>query len=105
MIALRDAAALGLARPDVRKLFFDVDGKDYLSVHAFAQETKDGVALISRHFADFGGIVEDPFTGHEGKYVKVPPRNVLPKPLQKPHPPLWMACSRRESILGWEPSF
>src|SRR3984885_1333716 len=44
-------------------------------------------------------LVEDPFTGHEGKYVKVPPRNVLPKPLQKPHPPLWMACSRRESIL------
>ena len=44
-------------------------------------------------------LVEEPFTGHEGKYVKVPPRNVLPKPLQKPHPPLWLACSRRESIL------
>src|ERR1700691_3369870 len=44
-------------------------------------------------------LVEDPFTGHEGKYVKVPPRNLVPKPLQKPHPPLWMACSRRESIL------
>jgi trans-2,3-dihydro-3-hydroxyanthranilate isomerase len=47
----------------VRKLFSDVDGKDYSSVHVFARETKDGVALISRHFADFGGIVEDPFTG------------------------------------------
>jgi len=44
-------------------------------------------------------MVEDPFTGFEGQYVKVPPRNVVPKPLQKPHPPLWMACSRRESIL------
>jgi alkanesulfonate monooxygenase SsuD/methylene tetrahydromethanopterin reductase-like flavin-dependent oxidoreductase (luciferase family) len=44
-------------------------------------------------------LVENPFTGFEGKYVKVPPRNVVPKPLQKPHPPLWMACSRRESIL------
>jgi alkanesulfonate monooxygenase SsuD/methylene tetrahydromethanopterin reductase-like flavin-dependent oxidoreductase (luciferase family) len=44
-------------------------------------------------------LVEDPFTGFDGKYVKVPPRNVLPKPLQKPHPPLWLACSRRESIL------
>ena len=28
----------------------------------------------------------------------MPPRNVLPKPLQKPHPPLWVACSRRETI-------
>src|SRR5919201_761904 len=27
------------------------------------------------------------------------PRNVLPKPKQKPHPPLWVACSRRETIL------
>ncbi len=44
-------------------------------------------------------MVEDPFTGAEGKYVQVPARNVVPKPLQKPHPPLWMACSRRESIL------
>jgi alkanesulfonate monooxygenase SsuD/methylene tetrahydromethanopterin reductase-like flavin-dependent oxidoreductase (luciferase family) len=26
------------------------------------------------------------------------PRNVVPKPRQKPHPPLWVACSRRETI-------
>ena len=44
-------------------------------------------------------LVEDPFTGHEGQYLTVPARNVVPKPLQKPHPPLWMACSRRESII------
>ena len=30
---------------------------------------------------------------HEGKYYQIPPREVLPKPLQKPHPPLWSACS------------
>jgi alkanesulfonate monooxygenase SsuD/methylene tetrahydromethanopterin reductase-like flavin-dependent oxidoreductase (luciferase family) len=44
-------------------------------------------------------LVESPFTGYEGALLKVPPRNVVPKPLQKPHPPLWMACSRRESII------
>lgn len=44
-------------------------------------------------------MVESPFAGCDGKYVKMPQRNVVPKPLQKPHPPLWMACSRRESIL------
>jgi alkanesulfonate monooxygenase SsuD/methylene tetrahydromethanopterin reductase-like flavin-dependent oxidoreductase (luciferase family) len=44
-------------------------------------------------------MVEDPFTGYESKYLRIPPRNVVPKPYQKPHPPLWMACSRRESIL------
>jgi len=44
-------------------------------------------------------MTEDPFTGHEGRFVSVPPRNVVPKPMQKPHPPLWVACSRRDTIL------
>jgi alkanesulfonate monooxygenase SsuD/methylene tetrahydromethanopterin reductase-like flavin-dependent oxidoreductase (luciferase family) len=44
-------------------------------------------------------MVEDPFTGVDGQYVKAPGRNLVPKPLQKPHPPLWMACSNRNSIL------
>jgi alkanesulfonate monooxygenase SsuD/methylene tetrahydromethanopterin reductase-like flavin-dependent oxidoreductase (luciferase family) len=36
------------------------------------------------------------------KQFKVPPRRVLPKPLQKPHPPLWGATSSPEShrIMG-----
>jgi alkanesulfonate monooxygenase SsuD/methylene tetrahydromethanopterin reductase-like flavin-dependent oxidoreductase (luciferase family) len=41
---------------------------------------------------------ETPFTGHSGEYVTMPPRNVVPKPRQKPHPPLWVACSRRDTI-------
>jgi alkanesulfonate monooxygenase SsuD/methylene tetrahydromethanopterin reductase-like flavin-dependent oxidoreductase (luciferase family) len=28
----------------------------------------------------------------------MPCRNVIPKPLQKPHPPMWMACTNRETI-------
>jgi len=31
--------------------------------------------------------------------VSMPPRNLVPKPKQKPHPPLWVACSRRDTIL------
>jgi alkanesulfonate monooxygenase SsuD/methylene tetrahydromethanopterin reductase-like flavin-dependent oxidoreductase (luciferase family)/putative sterol carrier protein len=44
-------------------------------------------------------MVEEPFAGHEGDFVSFPVRNVVPKPQQKPHPPLWVACSRRETIL------
>jgi alkanesulfonate monooxygenase SsuD/methylene tetrahydromethanopterin reductase-like flavin-dependent oxidoreductase (luciferase family) len=29
----------------------------------------------------------------------MPPRNVVPKPRQRPHPPLWVACSRRDTIM------
>ena len=43
-------------------------------------------------------LVEEPFAGYDGEWVHVPPRNVVPKPLQRPHPPLWVACSRRETI-------
>ena len=28
-----------------------------------------------------------------GKFFKVPPRNVIPKPVQQPHPPLWVAAT------------
>src|SRR5690348_3731742 len=43
-------------------------------------------------------LVETPFAGIDGEFVQMPPRNVIPKPLQKPHPPVWVACSRRETI-------
>ena len=44
-------------------------------------------------------LTETPFTGHEGTYVSMPPRNVVPKPRQRPHPPLWVAASRRDTIM------
>jgi alkanesulfonate monooxygenase SsuD/methylene tetrahydromethanopterin reductase-like flavin-dependent oxidoreductase (luciferase family)/predicted lipid carrier protein YhbT len=43
-------------------------------------------------------LSEEPFTGHRGRWLDVPPRNIVPKPRQTPHPPLWVACSRRETI-------
>ena len=44
-------------------------------------------------------MTEEPFAGHDGRFFSMPPRNVIPKPKQKPHPPLWVACSRRDTIL------
>jgi len=40
----------------------------------------------------------DPYPGYHGKYFDMPCRNVIPKPVQRPHPPLWVACSNRETI-------
>src|SRR5258707_720168 len=39
-----------------------------------------------------------PYPGFKGRFFSMPVRNVVPKPLQKPHPPIWVACSRRETI-------
>ena len=35
---------------------------------------------------------------YHGEYFDFPLRNVLPKPYQKPHPPLWVACSQLDTI-------
>ena len=34
----------------------------------------------------------------KGKYFEFPLRTVVPRPRQKPHPPLWVACSQYETI-------
>ena len=56
---------------------------------AMWEETLDAVTRM---------FTEEPFAGWNGTYLRMPPRNVVPKPLQKPHPPLWVACSRRDTI-------
>ena len=35
---------------------------------------------------------------YNGPHFQFPYRNVVPKPLQKPHPPLWVACSQLDTI-------
>jgi alkanesulfonate monooxygenase SsuD/methylene tetrahydromethanopterin reductase-like flavin-dependent oxidoreductase (luciferase family) len=43
-------------------------------------------------------MVLEPYPGFEGKYFSMPCRNVVPKPVQDPHPPMWMACTNRDTI-------
>ncbi|MBL8673795.1 MAG: LLM class flavin-dependent oxidoreductase, partial [Rhodospirillales bacterium] len=52
---------------------------------------EDGVRAVMPMFKDGG-------CSYDGPYFKFPLRNVLPKPVQKPHPPLWVACSQLETI-------
>jgi len=35
---------------------------------------------------------------YNGPFYKFPKRAVIPKPMQKPHPPLWVACSQLDTI-------
>lgn len=52
---------------------------------------EDAVRCLTPMFKDGG-------THYQGPHFKFPLRNVLPKSRQKPHPPLWMACSQLETI-------
>jgi len=56
---------------------------------AFALEAAEQIANM---------MVLAPYPGFEGQSFSMPCRNVVPKPLQKPHPPMWMACTNRETI-------
>src|SRR6266700_3549239 len=49
-------------------------------------------------------MVMDPYPGYQGKYFSMPCRNVVPKPVQKPHPPIWVAASRRATASARSPS-
>jgi alkanesulfonate monooxygenase SsuD/methylene tetrahydromethanopterin reductase-like flavin-dependent oxidoreductase (luciferase family) len=44
-------------------------------------------------------MVQTPYPGYEGEFFSMPARNVIPKPVQSPHPPLWVAASRRETTM------
>lgn len=34
---------------------------------------------------------------YEGRYVRIPPTQVIPRPVQRPHPPIFAACSKPDS--------
>ncbi|NKB59367.1 MAG: LLM class flavin-dependent oxidoreductase [Alphaproteobacteria bacterium] len=52
---------------------------------------EDAVRAVIPMFKDGG-------CEYHGEYFDFPLRNVLPKPVQKPHPPLWVACSQLKTI-------
>jgi len=43
-------------------------------------------------------MVMTPYPGFQGTGFSMPCRNVIPKPMQKPHPPMLIACTNRETI-------
>jgi len=63
-------------------------GRDMVSKKEVFEEA---VAAIFPMFRDAG-------SEHHGKYFDIPLRNVVPKPVQKPHPPLWVACSQLDTL-------
>ena len=61
-----------------------------------ARRKRDMSLTAAREIADM--MVMEPYPGFENEDWSLPCRNVLPKPIQKPHPPMWMACTNRDTI-------
>ncbi len=74
----------GATRLELRGYNIDARNKQKLSLEAAEQ-----IANM---------MVMEPYPGFEGVGFSMPCRNVIPKPRQKPHPPMWMACTNRTTI-------
>ena len=64
-------------------------GVDYIAKRAMWAETvREAAKMMSC----------EPYPGFSGQYFSMPPRNIVPKPVQKPHPPMWVACTNRDTM-------
>ena len=95
--------AEGLATLDIisnGRLDFGIgEGATRLELGAFGIPAKEKRAMALEAGEQIANMmVMDPYPGFEGKGFSFPCRNVVPKPVQKPHPPMWMACTNRDTI-------
>jgi alkanesulfonate monooxygenase SsuD/methylene tetrahydromethanopterin reductase-like flavin-dependent oxidoreductase (luciferase family) len=74
------------------------EGSSITELHPFDRRFRDKRAV----WEDAVRAIIPMFTStayeYHGEYFDFPLRNVLPKPFQKPHPPLWVACSQIDTI-------
>jgi len=54
-------------------------------------ELEESVRMIPRMWRD------DVFS-HESERIRIPPRPIHPKPYQRPHPPMYLACTREATL-------
>ena len=95
--------AEGLATLDIiskGRLDFGIgEGATRLELGGFGIPAKEKRAMCLEAAEQIANMmVMEPYPGYQGKSFSFPCRNVLPKPWQKPHPPMWMACTNRDTI-------
>src|SRR5690348_12936056 len=75
------------------------EGATRLELGGFAVAAKEKRALALEAGEQIANMmVLAPYPGYAGPGFSMPCRNVIPKPIQKPHPPMWMACTNRDTI-------
>ncbi len=74
------------------------EGSSVAELHPFGRRFRDKRAVWEDAVKALVPMFGDDAVEYHGEYFDFPLRNVIPKPLQKPHPPLWVACSRRDTI-------
>lgn len=83
----RVEVGLGRTMVDTDLAAFRLEKLDMEDIHGMWREGVDAIRKL---------WTESP-ASFEGKYYSIPPCNVVPKPYQRPHPPLWNAVGRDRS--------
>jgi alkanesulfonate monooxygenase SsuD/methylene tetrahydromethanopterin reductase-like flavin-dependent oxidoreductase (luciferase family) len=75
------------------------EGATRLELHGFGIPAKQKRAMSLEAAEQIANMmVLAPYPGYESESFSLPCRNVLPKPRQQPHPPMWIACTNRDTI-------
>jgi alkanesulfonate monooxygenase SsuD/methylene tetrahydromethanopterin reductase-like flavin-dependent oxidoreductase (luciferase family) len=67
-------------------------------VEGFGSDPNDG-RDVGREAMDavLSMLEHELFPGYKGKHFDLPARHVVPRPIQRPHPPIWVAASNLET--------
>jgi len=75
------------------------EGATRLELHGFNIPAREKRAMSLEAGEQIANMmVHEPYPGYTSEHFSMPCRNVLPKPRQKPHPPMWIACTNRDTI-------
>jgi alkanesulfonate monooxygenase SsuD/methylene tetrahydromethanopterin reductase-like flavin-dependent oxidoreductase (luciferase family) len=74
------------------------EGSSVTELHPFDRRFRDKRAVWEEAVQAIVPMFTETKWEFHGEYFDFPLRNVVPKPRQKPHPPLWVACSQYETI-------
>jgi len=74
------------------------EGSSVTELHPFDRRFRDKRAIWEDAVRCILPMFQKEGWEYHGEYFDFPLRNVVPKPRQKPHPPLWVACSQFDTI-------
>lgn len=76
------------------------EGQGPIELHPFGRRVRDKRDVWEEAVRVLVPCFTQQSVEHHGPYFDFPARNVIPKPRQKPHPPLWVACSNIQTIAS-----
>ena len=63
----------------------------------YGSDLADVSEMVEEYLQIIPGAWTEESFAYEGKHYHIPPREVVPKPVQKPHPPIWQAVSQEHT--------